>query len=294
MGTFRAAFVIVRENLAEWRKNDRVLVLFVLAVVLICVYIGKLPIYAVTHQERNTLFLLPLLFTDAMIANGLLKVLLFFGTIFLFCNAPFLDEHKYFLILRSGRSGWWLGEVLYVMAGSFFYMLELFLVSTLIALPCASVGQGWGESIRAAFRGSQEVYMQIFTGVSLPPALIVNTTPELAAWYTFFVSWMVMVWLGLLIYWLNLYSGKTWPGVAVAVFFVLLDPVLRYTQTSYNMYDLLLSPVSWSSIENVQKYSGAGMLTIPYIIVAGVGMIVLLIVLIARKSRRMDILLTQL
>ncbi|MBQ7432882.1 MAG: hypothetical protein IJV50_05405 [Lachnospiraceae bacterium] len=294
MGTFKAAWVIARENLAEWRKNDRILVLLVLSALLICVYIGKLPVYAVVHHQKNTLFLLPLLFADAMNANGLLKVLLFFGTIFLFCNAPFLDEHKYFLILRSHRSGWWLGEVLYVIAGSFCYMLELFVISTLIALPCASIGQGWGESIMTAFDSPPDVYLQIVTGISLPPVLLLNTTPETAIWYTFLVSWLVMVLLGLLIYCINLYSGKSWPGVAVAVFLVLLDPVLRYTQTSYNMFDLLLSPVSWSSIENVQKYSGVGMLTIPYIVAAGLGLSALLIFLIARKSRKMDILLTQL
>lgn len=294
METFKAAVVIARQNLAEWRKNDRILVLLILTAMLICIYIGKLPVYALTHNEKNTLFLMPLLFTEAINANGLLKVLLFFGTILLFCNAPFLDEHKYFLILRSRRSGWWMGEVLYVIAGSFAYVLEIFLISILLALPAASIGQGWGESVMTAFDASLETYLQIFTGISLPPELIMNVTPEIAIWYTFFVSWLVMVLLGLLIYCINLYSGKSWPGVAVAVFLVVLDPVLQYTQTTYNAFDLLLSPVSWSSIENLQKYSGIGMLTVPYVILAGWGLAALLILLIARKSKRMDILLTQL
>lgn len=294
METFKAAVVIARQNLAEWRKNDRILVLLILTAMLICIYIGKLPVYALTHNEKNTLFLMPLLFTEAINANGLLKVLLFFGTILLFCNAPFLDEHKYFLILRSRRSGWWMGEVLYVIAGSFAYVLEIFLISILLALPAASIGQGWGESVMTAFDASLETYLQIFTGISLPPELIMNVTPETAIWYTFFVSWLVMVLLGLLIYCINLYSGKSWPGVAVAVFLVVLDPVLQYTQTTYNAFDLLLSPVSWSSIENLQKYSGIGMLTVPYVILAGWGLAALLILLIARKSKRMDILLTQL
>lgn len=294
METFKAAMVIARQNLAEWRKNDRILVLLVLTALLICIYIGKLPVYAIRHNEKNTLFLMPLLFTEAMNANGLLKVLLFFGTILLFCNAPFLDEHKYFLILRSRRSGWWLGEVLYVIAGSLCYTLEIFLVSILLALPAASIGQGWGESIMTAFDASLETYLQIFTGISLSPELLINTTPETAIVYTFFVVWLVMVVLGLIIYCINLYSGKSWPGVAVAVFLVVLDPVLQYTQTTHNASNLLLSPVSWSSIENLQKYSGIGMLTVPYIVVAGLCLSVLLILLIARKSRRMDILLTQL
>ncbi len=294
METFKAAIVIARQNLAEWKKNDRILVLLILTAMLICIYIGKLPVYAVTHDQKNTLFLMPLLFTEAVNANGLLKVLLFFGTILLFCNAPFVDEHKYFLILRTRRSGWWLGEILYVAAGSFCYTLEIFLISTLLALPSASIGQGWGESILTAFDASVEIYLQVFTGVSLPPELIVNAAPETAVCYTFFAVWLVMILLGLVIYCMNLYSGKNWPGVAVAVFLVVLDPVLQYTQTIYNTYNLLLSPVSWSSMENLQKYSGSGMLTVPYIAAAGLGLAALLILLIARKSKRMDILLTQL
>lgn len=294
METFKAAVVIARQNLAEWRKNDRILVLLILTALLICIYIGKLPIYAIKHNEKNTLFLMPLLFTDGINANGLLKVLLFFGTILLFCNAPFLDEHKYFLILRSRRTGWWLGEVLYVIAGSLFYTLEILLLSLVFALPAASIGQGWGESIMEAFYGSRELYWQMFSGISLSPKLILRVTPETAMIYTFFAVWLVMILLGLLIYCINLYSGKSWPGVAVAVFLVVLDPVLQYTQTAYNTWNLMLSPVSWSSVENLQKYSDSGMLSVPYIVLAGLGLMTLLILLIARKSRRMDILLTQL
>lgn len=291
MGNFKAAAVIVRENLDGWRRNDRVLVVLVLAAVLIGVYMGKLPFYGLSNGTDNTAFLLPLLMTSGFNANGSIKVLLLFGTVLLFCNAPFMDARGYFLLLRSRRRGWWIGEVSYIAAASLLYVGELVLLSTLLALPCASVGQGWGESILNAFYGGVEEHNRVFTGIKLSPDLIMKVSPEMAMLYTFCVLWLVMVLLGLVIYCINLYSERPWPGVAAAVFLIVLDPVLLYTMNQNNAFNLLLSPVSWCSMANLRFCSGMGCLSMPYIAAAGTGLSVLLVWLIARKTERMDILL---
>lgn len=290
MEGYRAAYVIMRQNLAEWRRNDRVLVVLGLAFLLLYIYMGGLPVYALEHGQKNSPFILALAFVGGENANGSLKVLLLFGVVVLFCNAPFLDEQKLFLILRSRRKGWWTGEILYIIIGTAVYMSYLFLILCGIVLPCAGMQVGWGDSIMTAMAGSYEAYSTMFSGIRMPVDLLLRASPESSALYVFLVGWMVMCILGLLIYCVNLYTGKAWTGVALAAFVVVLDPVLLYTQNTYNTYRLLLSPASWISMENLKQYSGHGYLTVPYVAAAGIGTILVLVHLIHMKSRRMDIL----
>ena len=76
-----------------------------------------------------TPFVLPIVFAEAENSNGLLKVLIYLGCVMLFCNAPFLNNQKPYMILRCKRKGWYLGENMYVWLAAFLYMLFISLIS---------------------------------------------------------------------------------------------------------------------------------------------------------------------
>ena len=111
---FKSATIIATLNLLSWKKDYRIWSVGTVIMVLIIRYLIGVPLYALPNGKTSTALLLPVLLADAMNSNGLLKVLIFFGGILLFCDAPFLKDNKWFLIHRAGRRRWWKGECLYI------------------------------------------------------------------------------------------------------------------------------------------------------------------------------------
>ena len=99
---FKSATIIATLNLLSWKKDYRIWSVGTVIMVLIIRYLIGVPLYALPNGKTSTALLLPVLLADAMNSNGLLKVLIFFGGILLFCDAPFLKDNKWFLI-HGGR-----------------------------------------------------------------------------------------------------------------------------------------------------------------------------------------------
>ena len=160
----------------------------------------------------------------------------------LFCNAPFLNNQKPYMILRCKRKGWYLGENMYVWLAAFLYMLFISLISLIAVLPTVSTNRLWGE-IAGDFVVNQRSLIPVYTwGLVMPVRVIQNYYP-LAAF--------------------------------TAVFFIMLDPVAVYFTNFKNMVCLCFSPINWSSLENINTVSGYPHLSgeymfIMYIILIGV------------------------
>ena len=287
METFRKARVIARHNFISWRQNDRVMTVFGVTALLILVYMGRIPFFGIAQRTDNSLFLLPFLFTIGYNANGSLKVLLLFAVILLFSEAPFLTDHKIYLLIRSKRKAWWMGEVLYIVCASLIYMLFLSAVTTLIALPRSTL-KGWGQTILIGAYGSSETVTHIWRGIFPDPVLIREIRPANAFLYTFFSGWLVFCWLGLFIDCINLFSRKEWLGVSLAVLIVLTDPVLRWFGTDMDKW-FLFSPASWCTMTTLSTYAHRGYLTGPMVFLLLIAEIGLMLILIAKRSQSLDI-----
>lgn len=288
MENFRAAMVIVKCNFVSWRNDDKIIAIFGTLIILLISYVGKLTVYSFQNQGLCTPWIFSFLFADGIHSNGSFKVLAFFGIIVLFCDAPFWKPYKIYFLVRSKRTGWWMGECLYIVLSSLIYLLVIILFCFLVTLPCITFSNDWGSIVQeAAVNG--EVCGQIFSGVHVNSYLIGQTTPAEAAWYTFFTVWADMVFLGFLIACINLYSKKDWMGVFCAVFFVLIDVILRYFKNDFSRYLLLFSPINWCSMQNLNRVDLESYLTIDFVGSALTLILLILVCLIARKSRKMDI-----
>ena len=287
MKTFDMARIVAKQHFLSWRSNDRILILFGLTALLICFYIGRLPFYGMRTGQDNTLFLLPFLFTISFNANGSLKVLLLFAVILLFSEAPFLNSQKIYLIIRSRRKAWWIGECLYIASASMLYMLFLVLLTMLLALPNAT-WNGWGETILTGVFGSPVSQNAIWYAIYPDARLIIGTEPFPAFLFTFFSGWLFFIWLGLLIDCINLFTGKDWPGVSAAALVVLIDPVLRWFGESVDVL-FLFSPASWITLSTMRSFSGHGVLTTPLVLILLIAEDLILTFLVAHRSRKLDI-----
>lgn len=251
MEPFRKGCVIACGNLLQWKKDSRVAVTFLLMAVLLVRYLIGLTVYGVQNHTTVTPFLLPILFKDSTVSNGLLKVLLYLGLICLLCDAPFLSERLPYELIRSGRRAWWMGECLYLWCASLLYLLFLMFGAALVVLPTVSVSELWGSTIPALLKEESLEQVLYLGALEIPTELINVIYPYGAQILSFFAGWLSFVLIGHVIYLVNLCTAQRVWGVGLAVLLVMWDPVVRYWGTgARNRWLYLVSPVSWSSIES--------------------------------------------
>ena len=56
------------------------------------------------------------------------QIIIVFGALLLFCDAPFLEPNSGWQILRAGRKSWFWGNMLYIVVVSFFYTICLSMI----------------------------------------------------------------------------------------------------------------------------------------------------------------------
>lgn len=110
MEIYRIACLVAKSNFMRWKKDGRILLTFLLMIVLMIRYFSGLSSFGIKYHTKITPFLLSVVFADCDITNGLLKILVCFGWVCLLCDVPVRDPFLTYIVLRSGRKGWWLGE----------------------------------------------------------------------------------------------------------------------------------------------------------------------------------------
>ena len=118
---------------------------------------------------------------------------------------------------------------------------------------------------------------------------VISSTTVNAAFYSYMVSSLTVMLLGNLVYAFNVVTGKNWPGILAASCLVLADPVVIYFYHEQTSWMMLFSPVNWSSIENLKKYSGEGMLTSVYVYAVSLSICAILMIVIKEKTQEMDL-----
>ncbi len=115
-----------------------------------------MPIRLLLQDERMTISwagLLMYLFNDpavTMITAMMLLMLVF--------EAPMVDETQRYIISRTGRASWARGQIGYLLAATFLFMLFQMLVVLMLVLPWAD-WTGWGTGLKALVEdGMYEVY----------------------------------------------------------------------------------------------------------------------------------------
>lgn len=70
--------------------------------------------------------------------------------VFIFCDAPFVDSNQMYVMLRTDRMTWGIGQVLYIFAGSFFYMLVLMMSTIVLNIGHIKWDNTWGNVLGLA------------------------------------------------------------------------------------------------------------------------------------------------
>lgn len=161
----------------------------------------------------------------------------------LFCNAPFSDTHTPFVVIRTGRRNWMVGQLVYIAAASLLYVLYQFGLMLLILSPSLGFSWSWGSVLwQIAFSG----YDPAYTGSLGPVKEVITQYSGLA--YTLLsmlIMWLAGMLMGCLVLCFNLLSGRSL-GVAISGVFCFLSYFCQYVgYTLFGGRIFWLTPMAW-------------------------------------------------
>ena len=191
-------FSIAMYSIRQWATDPRIISLFVLMSMFVWndfEVIGDLT--GRTGIKTN-----PLIF-PFFSSNPVKQLILLAGIVFLFSDAPFINKNQPYIIIRSKRIPWVLGQILYIVMASSIYFLFLMLVSILVLLPHATFAtDGWGKIIRTL--AQTDVGAQIKLQFGITKEITTFYSPLEAFGLSFLLNWGVACFLGLILFVINL------------------------------------------------------------------------------------------
>lgn len=199
MHDLKQAFQIAKQNFSGWRKNPRIWLTFVLALILCLMLSDQILTQAIRYETIVQMFE-PFIWTYGDATSLMLSSLLL---ILIFADMPFINQATPYWLIRTKRSVWLAGQILYVVITTVIYNLFLLIVLGLMAAPFSYVGNVWSETAAMLGYGGGE---QITVPVSIKTMQI--STPYSCAVTVFGLMLLYSLFVVTLVLFLNLAVGK--------------------------------------------------------------------------------------
>jgi hypothetical protein len=131
---------ITKYSFNKWNSNPRVRIIPIILF---------LFLYSLTSGFRdlcinNHVDAIPALFPIIM-ANIYYSMIIMLCLILLFCDAPFTEQNEPYVIIRSGKAHWFIGQVFYIILSSAIFVIYIFIVLLICTLPRMVFSDEWGK-----------------------------------------------------------------------------------------------------------------------------------------------------
>lgn len=234
----RQTFAIAIYSVKQRLTSPRVICLLVIFGVFVCDNMS----FAGQAAELMDLRINPLLYP--FLASDVVKQLVIFaGVIFLYSDAPFINKSQPYVIIRSKRTVWALGQILHIIIFSAVYFFILMAISFVVVIPHATFStDGWGRL--ANILAESNLTSQLDMNFLFPEKIVSLYSPVEAFVLTFLLNWTLASFFGMLIFAVNLNFGKM-IGPAISLAWMLMDLLIEnYLPHSWYKY----SPLSMSRL----------------------------------------------
>lgn len=277
MDKVKIMFSIATHHLRKWFINPRIYLIFTIMILYLYSKISPVNTFCMGNKYKITPYIFSFLMSDP---NSVLIIML--GIVLLFCDAPFIEIDQPYMIMRSGRTLWVLGQIAYIVIASIVYFFIVVLFTMLILLPNLEFSIEWGKVI-GTFAQTDVVYQH---GITIPfDFSIYNVyTPLRAMFFSFLNCWLVSVFLGTSMFVLNLNSSRS-AGTIGAALLVLWQMVVTKTWTGFTRF----SPVTWVSLSKIDTNGSTLYPTGEMIYIAILTIIAVLILLSVYSMKKRDI-----
>ncbi len=208
----------------------------------------------------------------------------------LFCDAPFIDKHMPFLMIRTGRISWVLGQLFYVFFTSLIYTIINYVITVISFLPYIDLTSDWGKVIRTLAMNPTSAYQKgIQLTVLINNSIITSFSAIEATLISLGLFFLVTLFTGILIFSLNLIVGKM-SGIITAgilVFISYFSIFVGRITTGLKVY--YFSPLSWSSLQYIDWYNSGESPSFLYAVVFLLGTSLILSIISVISFSRRDI-----
>ncbi|WP_368043334.1 hypothetical protein, partial [uncultured Ruminococcus sp.] len=159
--------------------------------------------------------------------------------------------------------------------------------TVITALPSSELSMDWGKCLYTIAYSNAASQLG-YSFLSVAGYVIEYFTPIQAVWYTFLLSWLMAIFIGLLIYFLNTISSKRYLGSIVSGIIILFS---CYVEAFGSDKQLYFSPVSWSTLNQVDVAEKTNHPSFYYCIgvYCGLSLLLIVLLLVFRKRWKMDI-----
>ena len=157
-----------------------------------------------------------------------MRIVFMIPVVFIFCDAPFVDTNQTYVMLRTKRNIWSMGQILYIIVSSFLYTLFHLLLTIIFNIQYMQWGTTWGDVLGNARTSGIMVNLNIrYTTVGISASIIRYFTPAQAMFFSFILMWLSFIFIGMLIYAINILTKSKGISIIVTGFLILLNAVVE-------------------------------------------------------------------
>lgn len=237
-------------NIKKWKSSVKIYVFFIVSALLIANVF--FDVYSISDllDVKCTPWLFPFIHTHTN------NNILYFGLLAaIYSNAPFEDSNTQFVIMRTGKRNWIIGQIVYVYLSSLLIMLFYMILPVLVILPKLEFSAEWGKLLMTLGNESAAVELMSKYNISaifFPYDLILKEYPPIlfmAIYAAMF--WLTTVFSIMVIMTFNIVIKKT-AGIIADGFLIAMTYIILYFGTlmiSPKIY--YFSPLAWININNV-------------------------------------------
>lgn len=281
MRKFSVPFAIARQNIRKWTSNYRVWLIAIILLIFIHSNTKDINYFANELGLKMSAWIFPFLYIERY-----MKLLFLFPIILLFCDAPFIDHNQPYIILRSKRTAWSVGQIIYIFLANIIYFLFLILATIGIHITNVTFENDWGKVFGTL--ATTDAYNFVDTPLKINAYIMKYFTPLQAVWFTFLLSCLSGVILGLLVYALNSIFQNRFLGITVSSFLLILSAGLyRNPEMQW------ISPMSWNTLTNIDIGNTTAFPSFSYVIIADLIIIAILIMISIMANKKQEIYVLQ-
>lgn len=269
---------ICMQNIRKWGGNRRILMCIAMTTLLVYSYTKDLSVLCNYMGQKMNPWIFPFLF-----AFRYMRIVFMIPVVFIFCDAPFVDTNQTYVMLRTKRNIWSMGQILYIIVSSFLYTLFHLLLTIIFNIQYMQWGTTWGDVLGNAGTSGIMVNLNIrYTTVGISASIIRYFTPAQAMFFSFILMWLSFIFIGMLIYAINILTKSKGISIIVTGFLILLNAVVEGKP-----YWCKFSPLSWNYIGCIDVGGRTQYPTITYVLCMYILMIVIFgIIAVAAGNKR--------
>lgn len=218
MCKIRQIFYIAQSNFRKWHKNPQIILCFLLAFIFCFLLSDKVMQFAWkydTHLQGMEAFIWTFGDSQSVLAISILLLLLF-------SDMPNLSNEVPYLMVRTERKVWMMGQILYLLLATFCFMLFILVATVLLSAGRSYPANTWSDT--AAILG----YSNIGAKIAVPAfvKILELTDPYHCTMHIFLLMTGYAVTMAGIILFLNLCknNGGMIGGVFFSTFGILMNP----------------------------------------------------------------------